>query len=67
MMDRSDQTFSQMSPSVSIMIKRATAEYFGKFKEAYAELIAQMPEIDEEVNKYRIDAEAMRRKLIQKK
>jgi len=47
--------------------KKAIAEYFGGFRDAYRELVTLMPEIDNEVNKNRIDTEAIKRSLSQKK
>ncbi len=47
--------------------RRAVAEYFSKFRDAYAELVALMPEIDKEVKRYMIDPEAIKRRLNPKK
>jgi len=47
--------------------KRATAEYFGGFRDAYAELEALMPEISQEVKRSLVDLETIKKRLSQRK
>ena len=50
-----------------ITYMRVTAEYFDKFREAYAELEALMPEISQEVKKSLVDLGTIKKRLRQRK